>query len=192
MRTLILIAGLLLTVPVQSQEIYKWVDKDGVVHYSDQPGSPDAKKVIIAAPNSYQGPAATAAPAPSRQGNGSQQEPAAPPYGSLRILSPTSKDSYFGADATVPVTLALDGELQDGHSIVLFLDAARVKDFQGLSGQLTGLSRGMHFVRAAVLNEAGKPLVTSEQVTFSVQQPSIAKPPVGPALRPPTPKPMPK
>lgn len=190
MRTLILIAGLLLTLPVQSQEIYRWVDKDGIVHYSDQPGSPDAKRVDMPGLNTHGAPPAPAA-APSTQGNGGQAQPAAPAYGSLKILSPTSTDSYYGADAAVPVTLSLDGELQSGHTVVLFLDAARVKTFQGLSGQLTGLSRGMHFLRAAVLNEAGSPVITSEQVTFSVQQPSIAKPPVGPTLRPP-PRPKPK
>ena len=40
-----LIAGLLLSLAAQPQEIYRWVDKDGIVHYADQPGSPDAVRV---------------------------------------------------------------------------------------------------------------------------------------------------
>jgi hypothetical protein len=42
MRIALIVAGLLVSLAAQPQDIYKWVDKDGTVHYSDQPGSPDA------------------------------------------------------------------------------------------------------------------------------------------------------
>ena len=45
MRIALLLAGILLSLAAQPQEIYRWVDKDGVVHYADQPGAPDAKLV---------------------------------------------------------------------------------------------------------------------------------------------------
>jgi hypothetical protein len=42
-RCLLLAALLVLAVPAQSQ-VYKWVDEDGKVHYSDKPPPPSARK----------------------------------------------------------------------------------------------------------------------------------------------------
>ena len=63
MRIALFLAGLAVTLVAHSQEIYRWVDKDGVVHYSDQPDSPDAKLIDVIESNSYE--AADAAPAAS-------------------------------------------------------------------------------------------------------------------------------
>lgn len=43
--------GLVLAVPLQADEIYKWVDEDGVTHYSQQPPpSGDAARVGVDTP----------------------------------------------------------------------------------------------------------------------------------------------
>lgn len=41
----ILLLGLCLALGAQAQSVYKWVDKDGRVHFSDRPPPPDARKV---------------------------------------------------------------------------------------------------------------------------------------------------
>ncbi len=39
-----------LTAGAQTQAVYTWVDKNGVRHYSDHPGGPNAKLLTLAAP----------------------------------------------------------------------------------------------------------------------------------------------
>ncbi|MCU0975962.1 MAG: DUF4124 domain-containing protein [Steroidobacteraceae bacterium] len=184
----ILLLACLLSPLAVSQEIYRWVDKNGVVHYSDQPG-PGAERVTITG-TAARPPAAQETPA-LYQSDPQPQPVGAPTVRAISISSPAMDEAFFGTDATVPVAMALDGELQTGHEVVLFLDGRRVAT-DGLSATLTGVSRGTHFLRAAVLDPSGNPVVTSPQIMFHVQQASVASPPVGPALRPPPPRPTPR
>lgn len=189
MRTLIpVLAAALLSPPAVSQEIYKWVDKDGVVHYSDQPG-PGAERITVsgAAARPAEEPG-TPAPYSSER---PPEQPQGPAYQSISITSPAMDESFFGAAADVDVQIELDGEIQPGHEIALYLDGQRVSN-DGPTATLSGVTRGTHSLRAAVIDDAGNTLVTSPDVAFHVRQPSIANPPVGPALRPPPPRPTPQ
>lgn len=181
----ILLAALLSPTAV-SQEIYRWVDKNGVVHYSDQPG-PGAERVTITGTVVRQ-PEPEETPALYQS---DRREPPAASVRSLSISSPAMDEAFFGSDASVPVALDLDGELQPGQEVALFLDGRRVP-MDGLSTTLTGVGRGAHFLRAAVLDESGNPVITSQQIAFHVRQASTATPPVGPSLRPPPPRPQPR
>jgi len=183
MRAMLLLAGLALAAAAQSQEIYRWVDKDGVVHYADQPGAPDAKAVDLPGLSTYRAEPAAEVPTET-------PEPAAS-YQSLRIVSPTPEQVFFGADASVPVELESVGPIEPGHLVTVYVNGQRADAFpaDSMSGELTGLARGTHFLRAEIVDGNARVLVRSEQVMFHVRQASIANPPVGPRLRPPPPKP---
>jgi hypothetical protein len=188
MRSILVVAGLLLLPAAQAQDIYKWVDKDGVVHYSDQPGSPDAKQVHVSVPSAsdsgdYQ--------PPPEDASSSSSGPLDTGYRGLMVVSPAQNANYFGTDVRVPVAVRLDGELRPDDSVTVYLDGAPAPGVTGMSGDVTGLSRGSHTIRAAVRDLGGREVISSGTVTFYVQQTSTAKPPVGPALRPP-PKPAPR
>lgn len=188
MRTLLLLAGLTLSLAALPQEIYRWVDKDGVVHYSDQPGVPGAERVILVSPNTYEQEPSDLGPYAATPGE-EEEEPEASSYSSLTIVQPEPDQTFFGADATVTAAVDLGGTLSSDHMIVFFVDGTRrVADAAG-GLTLTGLERGSHFLRAAVLDQDGNPLITSPQITFHVRQPSINTPQS--PQRPPPPKPRP-
>jgi len=193
MRIALIVAGLLLSLAAQPQDIYKWVDKDGIVHYSDQPGSPDAE--LIPYPGFGYTPPEDAEPPQLYESERRDPTPAGPTYQSLRILSPSQDEVFYGGDVAVSVQLELDRDLRPGDSIVVFLDGQRVEESAGLSTTLTDLTRGTHFLRAAVTDEGGSAVITSPQVTFHLRQATIATPPSGPAVpprpRPPTTPPRP-
>ena len=186
MRIALILAGLMLTLAAGSQEIYRWVDKDGVVHYADQPGAPDAQLVEIASSNEYE-----ATPADSGGSPAYSQPQAQIPYVSLRITQPAADQVFFGADANITAAAELGGELQPDHTLVFFVDGNRVVAEGEGAVQLPALDRGTHFLRAAVLDQNDQPLITSEQVTFHVRMPSINTPQSPQAPKPP-PKPKPK
>jgi len=191
MRTALIVAGLLVSLVAQPQEIYRWVDKDGVVHYADQPGSPEAE--LVPYPGLGQAPPPADAEPPSLyEPERTDQPPVGPTYQSLRVLSPSADEVFYGGDVSVSVQLELDRDLRPGDTLVLFVDGQRDPDFSGTSTSLTGLSRGTHFVRAAVTDEFGSVVITSPQVTFHLRQASVATPATGPAIKPPPPRPQPR
>lgn len=188
MRILLLLAGLTLSLAAQPQEIYRWVDKDGIVHYSDQPGAAGAERVIIVNPNTYeQTPSDLGVYANAGEAD---EEPEDSPYTSLAIVQPTPDQVFFGADATVTVAVDLGGTLRPDHTLVFFVNGVRRPADAGAGVTLAGLERGTHFLRASVLDQAGNPLITSQQITFHVRQPSINTPQS--PQRPPPPAPAPR
>lgn len=186
MRILLILAGLALSLAAASQEIYRWVDKNGQVHYSDQPDSPNAELINVIEPNAYE--AVDAAQASSSGAPEEADDPEDSPYGSLSIVQPTPDQVFFGSDAVVSVAAEPDGTLQPGHSVVFFLNGER-RSADGLGMELSGLARGSYFLRASILDQRGNPVITSEQMTFHVRQPSILAPknplrPKNPASKP--------
>ena len=193
MRIALIVAGLAVTLVAQSQEIYRWVDKDGIVHYSDQPGSPNAELINVIESNSYEATdAAPAAGGGSRAAEEPDDEPAASPYASFSIVSPTPDEVFFGADAVVSVQTDLQGTLLPDHTVAFFLNGNRT-EAQTLSTEYTGLARGTYFLRASILDGDGKPVITSRQTTFHVRQPSVNSPqsPTAPPRRTPPKVPRP-
>jgi len=190
MRMLLLLAGLTLSLVAASQEIYRWVDKNGVVHYSDQPGSANAELINVIEPNAYE--AQDAAAAAASGGREPEDEPGESDYGALTIVSPEQDQVFFGADAVVSASAELEGTLRPDHSVVFFLNGER-HAAEGLDAQFPGLPRGSYFLRASVLDQNGRAVITSPQTAFHVRQPSINSP-QSPQARPrprarPTPRP---
>lgn len=190
MRILLILAGLALSLAAQPQEIYRWVDKDGQVHYSDQPGAANAERVILVNPNSYEQEPSDLGPGAATAGGGAE-EPEESPYTSLAIVQPTPDQVFFGADATVTAAVDLGGTLRSDHTLVFFVNGNRRTADGGLGLQITGLERGTHFLRASVLDQNGNPVITSQQITFHVRLPSINAPrsPQAPPPAPPPPRP---
>lgn len=69
MRLTLLCCSLLLCLPAAASEVFRWVDENGVVHYSDRPFGEEAERLSVR--TARPAPATPAAPA----------APAAPPEG---------------------------------------------------------------------------------------------------------------
>jgi len=183
MRTALIIVGLLVSLAATPQEIYRWVDRDGIVHYADRPGAPDAERVT---------PSVTT---PSDEPDTSpmlyQREPepapdeAGPAYRALNIVSPESEEVFFGgADAVVEIRVEIDGRLAGADELRILLDGTRVPSVTGSGATVSGLPRGAHSVQAAILGPDGRMRIESPAIIFHVRQQSIANPPTGPAVSP--------
>lgn len=189
MRIFLVLAGLTLSLAAQPQEIYRWVDKDGQVHYSDQPGAANAELVILSDPNAYEAEPTT--PDYAAGDNEEDETPDVTSYASLAIVQPTPDQVFFAADATIVVAAELGGTLQPDHTVVFFVNGNRRPAGSGLSLELQNLERGTHFLRASVLDQNGEPVITSQQITFHIRQASINTP-QSPQARPrPPPRPAP-
>jgi hypothetical protein len=187
MRSILILAGLAFSLAAASQEIYRWVDKDGVVHFADQPGSDSAVLITVLEPNVSD----PAEPEPSSAASrGEPQESDVTPYDSLSIVSPTPDQVFFGADAVVTASAELGGTLRPDHSVVFFLNGNR-HEASGLSAEFSNLARGSYFLRASILDQGGRSVISSQQISFHVRQPSINSPQSPQGRPPPRPTPRP-
>jgi hypothetical protein len=153
-----------------SATVYKWVDENGVTHYSDQPHE-NAEKVQVKEPQTYK---SSAVRTPLSR---SQPEPQGNSYVACDVVSP-------GNDETLPNSFSVTAAVQvsptphDGDHVVLLLDGAPVPGFPRAGGQMsiTDLARGTHTLQAVVQDLNGKPLCQSGNVSFTVLQPSVLNP----------------
>jgi hypothetical protein len=164
--------GLLAAFAVQAAVIYKWVDADGVVHYSDQ-ASPGAEKIYTSSSSSAG--AAAARPSASPQAPQAPQ-PAGLGYSAFAITSPASEQTFFG-DEVVSVNLNLVPSIRGNHSITWHLNGKQLDGPpNAVSFSLPHLDRGTYTIAATVTDQNTGEAQSSGNVTFFVRQPSALSP----------------
>jgi hypothetical protein len=164
--------GLLAACTVQAAVIYKWVDADGVVHYSDQ-AVPGAEKIITAgSPSSSVSGRGTSGPiaqAPQKPAGGLN-------YTEFSITSPAPDQTFFGDDV-IPVRLNVNPALRPNQAITWHLNGQQLDSPpNALSFVLPRLDRGSYALTATITDQQTSESQTSNSVTFFVRQPSALSP----------------
>lgn len=155
--------------------VYKWVDENGVVHYSDQPHE-NAQKVTIAAPQTYSAPHAASA-APSNKPQARKASETSNIYNSCSVIQPAA-DQTFQNTTSVGIAAVADPAPHDGDQLVLMLDGSKVQNFPTAGGayNIDPIDRGQHSVQVQVQDQNGKTLCQSATVSFTVLQTSVLNP----------------
>ena len=169
MRTLLFTLLSLACSVVLAATVYKWIDENGVVHYSDQP-HPNAEKVHVQAVQTYKsGPYDAGGGAGSlRPGRGTA--PAA--YAGCAIAQPADTQNYPNVES-LSIVVRTDPSLHPGDQIFLMLDGAPLNNAQPVGTQFTlsPVERGTHTLQAVVRDGNGGLMCQTPAVTFSVTSP---------------------
>lgn len=173
-------------------EVYRHVDADGVVHYSDQPPTKGAKPVVLP-PIQVVVPVgrSAAGSSPATEAAGRPDLTAAAPL-SVSIMSPTPDETFRGDDRQLPVSVRMDRPLPDGYGLLYLLDGApqNGEPTRALNYTLQGVERGEHTVVVAAVDDSGQEVVRTAPVTVHMKPPTVQltqerkKPPAKPAPRP--------
>lgn len=176
--TVVLVGALLAGTCVQAaEEVYRWVDEDGVVHYSDQP-HPGAERLIIEgapAPGTRLSPRAGDARGAGQQQPGEPQADEPFSYERLEVSQPASEETLWNIGATLDVTLDLQPSLQPGHRVRVYFDG-EARDVSGTQFTLEEVYRGEHNIQAEVVDANGNVMIRSQPTRFYVQQTSVVNP----------------
>jgi hypothetical protein len=157
----------------QAAVIYKWVDADGVVHYSDQ-ASPGAEKIVTAGAASSASGRTSTGPTSRAPQQGDQQ--GGLNYTEFSISSPAPEQTFFGDDV-VPVRLSLSPSLRPNQAITWRLNGGQLDSPPGaLSFVLPRLERGTYTLTATITDQQTNESQTSSSITFFVRQPSALSP----------------
>jgi Domain of unknown function (DUF4124) len=153
--------------------LYRWVDAQGVVHYSDTPHE-GAQVIQISGAQTYHGnssappPGGTAPPPASKKSL---------PYASCAITSPTPDSSLY-APESVAVSVAVSPGLQEGDQLTVQVDGRQLQSGTegGQNFAIQEPERGDHSISAQVRSPEGLLLCNAPPVTFSVTRPSVNSP----------------
>jgi hypothetical protein len=173
-RTSWLVLSLLAAFAVQAAVVYKWVDADGVVHFSDQP-YPGAEKIYTSSPSAGTATAAAGSSAGSRQPPKSAAASGLN-YAEFSIASPANEQTFFGDDI-IAVHLNLEPPLKPNQSITWHLNGKQLEfPPDAVAFPLPHLDRGAYNLAATITDQETSESQSSNTVTFYVRQPSELAP----------------
>jgi hypothetical protein len=152
-----------------SATVYKWVDDNGVTHYSDQP-NPKAQKLQISDAQTYGAQVAPATAGASAAGS-------AP-----TTAKPVCVIDTPGAGQVFLDTFSITGHVTlahvEGNQTTLRMDGQDISGLLAPDGgfELSQLDRGEHSLTLQVTNARGEVTCQGNAVNFSIRQPSATVP----------------
>ena len=155
---------------------WRWVDKDGGVHFSDQPTPGADKDQIKAAPK----PGSVVTPLRPSPSASESEDPAPDAnfqYTRCAVSGP-SKDEVFQSVDAVTASFQLLPGYRAGDRIEALLNGQPVTTWPDTATRfsLTGLARGTYTLSFRVIGPDERTLCTAVPVEFHVQQPSMLTP----------------
>jgi hypothetical protein len=166
MRGLLLVC--LLVPALASAAVYKIVNEDGSVTYSDRPQQ-GAEELKVAPVQTYQ-----SQPVPT---GGATEEAEFSGYDVFEVVSPENDQTFRDEGGTIPIMLRLEPGLHRDHVINIFMDGEDLGG-NGRSTSLTlqNVDRGTHSVHAVIVDQDGKQLAATNTVAFHLHRTSKLSP----------------
>ena len=177
MRILLLIMYLF-AMPVFSADVYRSVDENGNIIYTDKP-TPDAEKIRIDEIQTIENPDAE----PFKYTPPKTDQTQTAVY-SLSITSPENGAAIRSNNGDISISATVNPRLAAGHQLALYLDGS-VASTGGPQFDLTNVDRGTHSAEVAIQDRNGNDIQRSSPVSFTVLRASVQNQP------PPAPKPVP-
>lgn len=136
--------------------VYKYINKQGKVSYSDTPVD-GAEKVVVPPVITYQA-TKPITDAPTEDKANEQQQVG---YQRLEIIWPEEQGTVRSNQGIVAVEYLIEPALQTGHRLELMVDGQTQDELV-----LQGLDRGQHQLQLKVLDAETTVLLTSQSVVF--------------------------
>ena len=157
----------LIATTATADQIYKTVDAEGNVVFTDVPpvnraGQPDGQEVTVPAANTYAPPVVSAP-----DDDAAPPVDKAPAYSDVVIVDPANDATIRENAGEVLVQATTTPGLRAGNRLLLILDGAptEIAADDGVF-QLSNVDRGTHTVAARIVDDADETLLESEPVTF--------------------------
>jgi hypothetical protein len=165
MRIFITLLILLLSQPLMARDVYKWVNEDGEVVYSEtyKPGaesirvSDKKKKTSLQLDNLDK----------------ESEAAASGEYVDFAIVQPGNDETIRTAEGSVSVGLSISPPLGSEHIIHLHVDGNKLdSDIKTTQLVLQQLSRGTHTLKAVIVDAEGNTVKETDSITFHLRQPA--------------------
>ena len=180
----LLMLGIFIAMSSNAQTIYTWVDKHGVVHFSDTPVNDNSTIIDLPEVDAVSTPEVeTTTEQPVEQpeladnmASDITEEPFFPePLESLeiRLLEPKNEEVIHNNNGNFIVRVDLNRELSAGEQLQLFLDDKPYHAPQlNTEWQLKNIDRGTHKIQVRSM-EGGKQIASTLSVTVYLKRASL-------------------
>ncbi|MCG8672042.1 MAG: DUF4124 domain-containing protein [Pseudomonadales bacterium] len=147
--------------------VYKKVDENGNLIFSDTPMDDAEKLEVKPVPTLKIDKTPKFVPTPEKVKETVN-------YQSLEITSPVQDENFINNMGTVTVTVQSTPTLNPEHQVqLLFNGVKRAGPSATTSFSFSNLDRGTYEAKAQVIDTQGKTLITSPPITFHVKRPVI-------------------
>lgn len=151
--------------------VYKWIDDDGTVHYSDTP-QPGSEEVHVPPPQTYSpSPLPVFTPTPETRDAPAQ-------YSRLEMTAPAHDASIWENTGSIAIGFAMEPPLKSGrgHRLEVLVDGQVRATATGADVIVENVERGSHSLQGRIVNAAGEVLISSAPVTVHVHRQSVLLP----------------
>ena len=159
--------------PASASEIYRHVDENGNVTFSDEPMDDDSEAMELKSLPEVNLPD----PAERERGStGSEPEDDQAEkqqgYQTLEITAPEHDSAFWRGDGLVVVRFRSQPSLRPGHRYALELDGQQIKEGRSTTFTLENMNRGTHELVVHAVNANGETISSSDVTRFTLHRPS--------------------
>jgi hypothetical protein len=159
-------------------QVYKVVDEDGNVTFTDQAPADGSGPVELAPISVIEAPTYETKPAAAdaESGEGAEEmtlQQLRRAYRDFAIVSPQQEESVWRPDGPIPVAWSVGNALQDGMQVTLYLDGKRYTSTTQPMIPIAGLDRGEHTLKAELRDKRNRVVSATDSITFFVRQPGL-------------------
>lgn len=165
----------LVAAPLAAQ-VYKVVDKDGNVTYTDQPPGDGSKPIKLPPISVIETPNYETKPKPSAEGEDGKPlslRSLRRMYRDFAIVAPQSEESIWHPDAPVTVAWNTGAPLQTGMKVSISVNGKLQASTTDRIIPVANLDRGEHTVTAVLTNHRNQKVATAEPIIFFVRRPGL-------------------
>ena len=178
---LLVLAALLLAFvadPLMAQ-VYKIVDKDGNITYTDTPPNDGSKPIKLRPISIIEAPVYEKAPVADKGGVTAEEEEEKPlrylrgQYRDFAISSPRPEETIQNPENAIVINWRVASALLPGMYANVFVDGAQQGKTSDRVVRVNGLDRGEHTVSAELRDSKNRLIVTAQPVVFFIRQPGL-------------------
>ncbi len=163
MNRLLVLSLLIFTGSVFAETVYKTVDEQGNVIFTDKP-SDSAEVIQLQEIQTIENPNPPTYKPPSNTSKDDAEESI---YQAFSVVSPPEGEGYRNNAGNVDIQLSLVPELRRGHTVIVMMDGNEISEGGALSVSLQNVDRGTHSISARVVDAGGKTLISTSS-SFSL------------------------
>jgi hypothetical protein len=161
---IITLLTLCLAMPAGAQEVYRVVDENGNVTYTDQKPSDDAEPMKLPELNVLEGELDESGSDPLAE--------AGQPSMNFRIEQPADGAAFTPEGGEIGVVMGIDIDVPPTARIVLVLDGRNLAPVRSLEASIPAPEAGDHRLFARLETPSGRVLGTTDPVTFTTVAPA--------------------
>ncbi len=172
---------LLVFAPQVFAEVYKTIDENGNVVYTDRQPGPDASPMVlpglsVISPQKPAPPVIASSDPPT--GTEAQQEVTSlrdlrRGYRDFAIVSPVQDQTIWGIGNEASIAWNTRYRLQQGMYVLIYVDGAALPPTTASVSTIGKLDRGEHTVYAELIDARKRNIARTEPVTFHIKQYSV-------------------